>query len=259
MPGEDDDVTVHCSTQHPSEIQHKVAHVLGVPSHAVTVEMRRMGGGFGGKESQGNLPAAAAALVAKLHRPAGQVLLRPRRRHDASPASGTTSASTIASASTTAGRILGVEFEQATRCGMSFDLSLAIADRAMFHADNAYYLPAAAHHLATAARPTPQSNTAFRGFGGPQGMVGMERVIDEIAHTLGLRPARRAPRQFLRRTWTPGRPQPRNVTPYHQTVEDCVIQEIVDELEASSDYRRAARRRSAPGTRRARSSSAASR
>jgi xanthine dehydrogenase large subunit len=255
VPGEDDDVTVYASTQHPSEIQHKVAHVLGVPSHAVTVETRRMGGGFGGKESQGNLPAAVAALTAKLTgRPAKCCYDRDDdmtitgKRHDFRI--------DYCVGFDDEGRILGLEVEQAARCGMSTDLSLAVADRAMLHADNAYYLPAV-RITSYRCKTHTQSNTAFRGFGGPQGMLGMERVIDEIAHTLRLDPlavrranfyegVRPSGSDTVAPTWaratvpdpeglTPAR---RNLTPYHQTVEDCVIQEIVDELEVSSDYQR---------------------
>jgi xanthine dehydrogenase large subunit len=235
VPGEDDDVTVYCSSQHPSEIQHKVAQVLGVPTHAVTVEVRRMGGGFGGKESQGNLPAAAAALVAKLTgRPAkccydrDDDMIITGKRHDFRI--------DYRVGFDEAGRILGIEFDQAARCGMSVDLSFAIADRAMFHADNAYYLPAA-RITSYRCKTHTQSNTAFRGFGGPQGMVGMERVIDAIAHTLGLDPLDVRRINFY--DHMDAKPtSPRNLTPYSQTIEDCVIQDIVEELEASSHYRR---------------------
>ncbi len=237
MPGEDDDVTVYCSSQHPTEIQHKVAHVLGVPNHAVTVEMRRMGGGFGGKESQGNLPAAAAALVAKLTgRPAKCVydrdddMVLTGKRHDFRI--------DYRVGFDAAGMIAGITYDQATRCGMSFDLSPAIADRAMFHADNAYYLPAA-RITSYRCKTHTVSNTAFRGFGGPQGMVAMERVIDHIAHDLGKDPLEVRRVNFYDHMLA--KPAvPRNVTPYYQTVEDCVVQDIVDELAASSDY--AARR-----------------
>jgi len=235
VPGEDEDVTIHCSSQHPSEIQHKVAHVLGVPSHAVTVKVRRLGGGFGGKESQGNLPAAVAALVAKLtRRPAkccydrDDDMMITGKRHDFRI--------DYRAGFDGEGRILGIEFDQALRCGMSVDLSLAIADRAMFHADNAYYLPAA-RITSYRCKTHTQSNTAFRGFGGPQGMVAMERVLDEIAHAL-----RRDPLDVRRVNFydpkDAKRATPRTLTPYGQTVADCVIGELVDELEASSEYRR---------------------
>ncbi|HSR81722.1 MAG TPA: xanthine dehydrogenase molybdopterin binding subunit [Hyphomicrobiaceae bacterium] len=235
VPGEDEEVAVHCSSQHPSEIQHKVARVLGVPNHAVTVEVRRMGGGFGGKESQGNLPAAVAALVAKrTGRPAkccydrDDDMMITGKRHDFRI--------DYRVGFDGKGRILGIEFDQAARCGMSIDLSLAIADRAMFHADNAYYLPAV-RITSYRCKTHTQSNTAFRGFGGPQGMAAMERVIEEIAHMLGCDPLDVRRINFYDPMDT--RPvAPRNLTPYYQTVEDCVIGQIVEELEATSGYRR---------------------
>ncbi|MBO0741783.1 MAG: xanthine dehydrogenase molybdopterin binding subunit [Hyphomicrobiaceae bacterium] len=235
VPGEDEEVTVYCSSQHPSEIQHKVAQVLGVASHAVTVQVRRMGGGFGGKESQGNLPAAVAALVAKLtRRPAkccydrDDDMMITGKRHDFRI--------DYRVGFDGEGRILGIEFDQAARCGMSIDLSLAIADRAMFHADNAYYLPAV-RITSYRCKTHTQSNTAFRGFGGPQGMAGMERVIDEIAHVLRCDPLDVRRINFY--DHMDAKPTaPRNLTPYYQTVQDCVIEEIVEELAASSEYRR---------------------
>ncbi len=236
VPGEDDDVTVHCSSQHPSEIQHKVAHVLGVPSHAVTVEMRRMGGGFGGKESQRQSAGSRRGAGRQADRPARQVLLRSRRRHDHDRQAPRLPHRLSRSASTRPGASRASSTSRRPAAACSIDLSFAIADRAMFHADNTYYLPAA-RIVSHRCKTHTQSNTAFRGFGGPQGMVAMERVIDEIAHALGLGSAGGAPRQLLR---PHGRQagEPRNLTPYYQTIEDCVIQEIVDELEESSDYRR---------------------
>ena len=232
IPGEDDDIAIHCSSQHPSEIQGTVAHVLGIPRHAVSVDVRRMGGGFGGKESQGNLPAAAAALAARItRRPVKCTYDRDDdfmitgKRHDFRIDYSVGFDDT--------GRLLAMDVTQAVRCGMSFDLSQPIADRAMFHADNCYFLPAAritSYRLKTHT----QSNTAFRGFGGPQGMVAMERIIDDVALTLGLDPL-----EVRRRNFYPhaDRPEPtRSLTPFHMMVDDCVIQDIVDELVASSDY-----------------------
>ena len=227
IPGEDDDVTVISSTQHPSEVQHMVSHVLGVPSHAVTVEVRRMGGGFGGKETQSNLFASIAAVAAKKHRKA--VKFRPDRdddmvstgkRHDFHV--------DYRAAHDDDGRIEAVEADFYARCGFSADLSGPVTDRTLFHADNCYYLPNAelkSHPLKT----NTVSNTAFRGFGGPQGMLAAERIIEEIAFKLGKDPLE------IRRLNFYG-DKDRNVTPYHQTVEDCIIGRIVDELEASSDY-----------------------
>jgi len=186
LPQEGGDMLVHSSTQHPTEIQHKVAHALHLPMHAVRVETRRMGGGFGGKESQGNHLAIACALMARATgRPAKMRYDRDDdfmitgKRHDFRidyrvGVDGN-------------GRVAGVDFTHKTRCGWAMDLSLPVADRAMLHADNAYHLPAAritSHRL----RTNTQSATAFRGFGGPQGVVGIERVMDHIAHDLGLDP-----------------------------------------------------------------------
>ncbi|MBT3556170.1 MAG: xanthine dehydrogenase molybdopterin binding subunit [Rhodospirillales bacterium] len=231
IPGEDDDVLVYSSTQHPSEVQHTVGKVLGIPNNAVTVEIRRMGGGFGGKETSGNLPAAAAALVAKkTNRPAkvcydrDDDMVITGKRHDFRI--------DYRVGYDDDGGITGIEYDQAARCGMSYDLSMAICDRAMFHADNTYYLP---HVRITSYRCLTHtvSSCAFRGFGGPQGMVAMERVIDEIAHTLG-----KDPLDVRRVNYYAAADEEsiRNVTPYHMTVEDCVIDEIVQELTASSSY-----------------------
>ncbi len=229
IPGEDGDVTIHSSTQHPSEVQHMVAHALGVASNAVTVEIRRMGGGFGGKETQGNQFAAIAAIAArKLGR---AVKIRPDRdddmmvtgkRHDFLVDYDVGFGDD--------GVITGIDYDFRARAGFSSDLSGPITDRALFHCDNAYYLPAV-HARSEALYTNTVSNTAFRGFGGPQGMVAAERVIDEIAFALGKDPLDIRKANFY---GGPGR----DVTPYHQTVEDNVIARLVDELEASSKYRR---------------------
>ncbi len=232
IPGEDRDMLVLSSTQHPTEVQHLVARMLAIPDHAVVCETRRMGGGFGGKESQASLIACIAALLAaRTRRPVKLRLDRDDdmkltgKRHDFRidwdvGFDG-------------AGRIEGITFELASRCGMSPDLSAAINDRAMFHSDNAYYLPnvtIVSHRCKTHT----VSNTAFRGFGGPQGMMGIEAVMDAIARHLRLDPLEVRRRNFYGR-------RDRNVTPYHMTVEDNVIPELAAELARSSDY--AARRR----------------
>ncbi len=233
LPAEDGDVQIWCSTQHPSEVQHNVARVLGRPSNAVTVDVRRMGGGFGGKETQSALFAAIAALTAVCTgRPAKFCLDRDDdmimtgKRHDFRI--------DYDVGFDDEGRIQAIEFMQASRCGMSADLSGAISDRAMFHADNAYYLndvSITSHRCKT----NTVSNTAFRGFGGPQGMFGIERVVDEIAFALG-----KDPLEVRKLNLYGG--EGRNVTPYSMTVEDSVLPEIIQELEVSSDY---ARRRAA--------------
>ncbi|SFD82873.1 xanthine dehydrogenase molybdopterin binding subunit [Roseivivax sediminis] len=227
VPGEDETVTVHCSTQHPSEAQHMVAHVLGVPSNAVNVQVRRMGGGFGGKESQMNLFAAVAALAAKkLDRP---VKIRPDRDQDMT-ATGKRHDFVVDYdvAFDEAGVIAAVEGSFAARCGFSADLSGPVTDRALFHADNAYFYP----HVRLQSRPMKTntvSNTAFRGFGGPQGVVAAERMIEEIAYALGRDPLDIRKANFYR--------EGRDLTPYHQQVTDNVILRLVEELEERSEYR----------------------
>ena len=183
VPGEDHDVTVYSSTQHPSEVQHMVSHALGVASHAVTVEIRRMGGGFGGKETQGNQFAALAAIAAK--RLGRAVKIRPDRDDDMT-ATGKRHDFLVdyEVGFDDDGAILGVDYVYAARCGFSSDLSGPVTDRALFHCDNAYFYPAVRAKSAPLYTNTV-SNTAFRGFGGPQGMVGAERVIDEVAFALG--------------------------------------------------------------------------
>ena len=229
VPSEDGDMLVWSSTQHPSEVQHLIASVLGKPHNAVTVEVRRMGGGFGGKETQAAPFACMAALLAhharrpvKLRLDRDDDMLLTGKRHDF--------LIDYDVGFDDQGRFQGVAFEQAARCGFSPDLSAAIADRAMFHADNAYYLP---HVRITSHRCKTHtvSNTAFRGFGGPQGMMGIERVIDAIARELGLDPLEVRRRNLY---GTAGR----DVTPYHMRVQDNVLPELIDELERTSEYRR---------------------
>ncbi len=230
IPGEDEDILVWSSTQHPSEVQHMVAHVLGCANNAVEVKTRRMGGGFGGKETQGNLFACLAAVAAKkLNR---AVKFRPDRdedmavtgkRHDFHV--------NYDLAFDEEGRIHAVDATYAARCGFSADLSGPVTDRALFHADSSYFYP----HVHLTSKPLKThtcSNTAFRGFGGPQGMVGGERFIEEIAYAVGKDPL------DIRKLNFYGQPgSGRTLTPYHQEVEDNIILKLVEELEASSDYR----------------------
>ena len=229
IPGEDEDVTVHCSTQHPSEAQHMVAHVLGVANNAVTVNVRRMGGGFGGKESQMNLFCAVAAIAAKKHtRP---VKIRPDRDQDMT-ATGKRHDFVIDYdvAFDDAGRIQAVEGGFAARCGYSSDLSGPVTDRALFHADNAYFYP----NVLLKSRPVKTntvSNTAFRGFGGPQGVVAAERMIEEIAYALGKDPLDVRKANFYGE-------EGRDLTPYHQKVEDNILDRLITELEENAEYRK---------------------
>ena len=278
LPQEGGDVVVHSSTQHPTEIQHKVAHALHLPMHGVRVETRRMGGGFGGKESQGNALAIACAVVAsatgrpaKMRYDRDDDFMITGKRHDFRIE--------YRVGFDDQGVISGIEFEHYTRCGWAQDLSLPVADRAMLHADNAYHLPHVrieSHRLKT----NTQSATAFRGFGGPQGMLGMERVMDHIAHDLGLDPVavRRANyysaeveggaapvasgdspggisdkkkqgedltsrgAQQVTAAGAPVVADAEQTTPYGQVVEDFILHEMTDRVLESADYeaRRAA-------------------
>jgi len=227
LPGEDDEVTVLSSTQHPSEVQQKVAAVLGVPANAVTVEVRRMGGGFGGKETQGNLFAAVAALVAKkTGRPAK---IRPDRdddmiitgkRHDFLV--------DYEVGFDDGGRLHALDMTYAARCGWSSDLSGPVTDRALCHADNCYYY-ADVRLASEPLKTNTVSNTAFRGFGGAQGMLGGERILEEVAFATGKDPLE------VRKLNLYGGPG-RNVTPYHQTVEQDLALQVIESLEKSADY-----------------------
>lgn len=229
LPGEDEDVIVWSSTQHPSEVQHMVAHVLGIANNAVTVNIRRMGGGFGGKETQGNHFACLAAVAAKkLNR---AVKFRPDRDEDMAVTGKRHDFRVDYDvAFDEDGRIHALDATYAARCGWCADLSGPVTDRALFHADSSYFYP----HVHLTSKPLKThtvSNTAFRGFGGPQGMLGAERVIEEIAYALGKDPLEIRKLNFY------GQPgSGRTLTPYHQEVEDNVIARVVDELERSSDY-----------------------
>src|SRR5258706_7742408 len=228
IPKESDGMLVHCSTQHPSEMQLLVAHALKLHAHHVQVECRRMGGGFGGKESQSGLFACVAAVAAqRLKRPVklrvdrDDDFLITGRRHcfhfD------------YEVGFDDAGRILGTEITLLSRAGHSADLSGPVMTRALCHADNAYWLPNVSLH-GFSCKTNTQSNTAFRGFGGPQGAIIIEYILDSVARELGLDPL------DVRRANFYGKGE-RNVTPYGQTVEDNVIHELTAELEASCDYR----------------------
>ncbi len=228
IPKEGGAMLVHCSTQHPSEMQHLVAHALHLHANEVQVECRRMGGGFGGKESQSGLFACVAAVAAhKLQRPVKLRLDRDDdflitgRRHcfwyeyevgyDDE------------------GRVLGAEITMVSRAGHSADLSGPVMTRAMCHFDNAYWLPDVSMH-GYSGKTNTQSNTAFRGFGGPQGAIAIENILDSIARELGRDPLDVRRINFYGKTEN-------NVTPYRQVVSDNIIHELVAQLEASSDYR----------------------
>jgi xanthine dehydrogenase large subunit len=228
VPGEDGAVLVYSSTQHPSEVQHIVARVLALPDSFVTCRVRRMGGGFGGKETQATQWAVIAALAARvtgrpcklrLDRDADMVMTG--KRHDF--------VVEYAVGYDADGRIRALNVDLDARCGCSADLSIGVVDRAMFHADNAYFLPEFRIH-SRRIKTNTVSNTAFRGFGGPQGMMAVERVVDAIAWNLGLDPLDVRKANF----YGAGR----DVTPYGQTVEDPEVGlALLEELERSSSYR----------------------
>ena len=225
-------IQLFVSTQHPSEIQHKVAGMLGLSYGDVQVEVRRMGGGFGGKESQSNLTACIAALAAwKTGRPARLVYDRDEdmrvtgKRHDVKLV--------YKAGFDQDGRISALVINLYLRCGMSYDLSKAIAIRALTHAENAYHIPHARITARLCRTHTP-SNTAFRGFGGPQGMIGIERIIEQIAARLG-----RDPIDIRRVNYYPDYTAScHQHTPYGQTVRDCILKEMTDQLTQTADYHR---------------------
>ncbi len=228
VPEEYGGMTVHCSTQHPTEVQHIVAKMLGVADAMVVCECRRMGGGFGGKESQAAQWAALAALAARITgRPAkcrldrDEDMIMTGKRHDFRI--------NYAAGFDKTGRLDGVDVEFLGRCGYSADLSKGVNDRTMFHADNAYFYPSARIRSRRLMTHTV-SNTAFRGFGGPQGMMFSERMMDAIAVKLGLDALDVRKRNLYG--------EGRDVTPYGMRVEDNIAPELVEELERSSEYRK---------------------
>ena len=226
-PAEDGDLVVYSSTQHPGEVQHKVAAAIGKRSKDVVVECRRMGGAFGGKESQPALIACIAGLMAqktgracKLRLDRDVDMVMTGKRHDF--------VIDYEVGFDSDGKIEGVDFMFASRCGMSADLSGAINDRTMFHCDNAYFLENV-RIISHRCKTNTVSNTAFRGFGGPQGMFAIENVIDDIARYLSKDVLEVRKCNFY------GTDE-RNVTHYQQTIKDNVIAAIVDDLVDSSDY-----------------------
>ncbi len=228
LPQEDGGMLVVSSTQHPTEVQHLVARALGRKVHEVTVHCRRMGGAFGGKESQAAGTACAAAIAAvrtgravKLRLDRDDDMLITGKRHEF--------LADYDVGFDPSGRILAASITMASRCGHSLDLSAAVNDRALCHVDNAYFL-AHLHLVSHRCRTNTVSNTAFRGFGAPQGMMIIENAIDEIARALGKDPL------DVRRANFYGVGE-RNVTHYGMTIEDNVLARIADELEASSGYR----------------------
>jgi xanthine dehydrogenase large subunit len=228
IPLEDETMLVHCSTQHPTEMQHLVAHMLGLHANQVQVQCRRMGGGFGGKESQSALFACVAALAAKkLNRP---VKLRADRDDDFMITGRRHGFEfDFEVGHDDEGRVLGVEIDLIANAGFSADLSPPVMTRAICHFDNAYWLPNVSLH-GWCARTNTQSNTAFRGFGGPQGAIAIEFILDSIARRLGKDPldVRRANYYGI---------ETNNITPYQQTVEDNILEPLTAQLVKTSRYR----------------------
>ena len=227
VPSEDGGMEIYTSSQHPSEVQKLVAEVLDIPLNKVLVDMRRMGGGFGGKETQAAPWACIAALLAKeTNRPVkfklGRMddMIMTGKRHPFE------NNYTVGFDST--GQIKGINIEVNGNCGYSPDLSDAIVDRAMFHSDNAYFLDQATV-IGNRCKLNTVSHTAYRGFGGPQGMMTIEMVMDEIARTLGKDPLEIRKINLYD-------DQARNVTHYHQEVEHNNLSEIIETLEETSDY-----------------------
>ncbi|MFC5521062.1 xanthine dehydrogenase molybdopterin binding subunit [Polaromonas jejuensis] len=229
LPQEQNQWLVYSSTQHPGEVQHWVAHALGIDNHALRVECRRMGGGFGGKETQaGHLAVWSAIAAHKLHRP---VKLRLDRDDDFMITGKRHSfAYDYTVGFDDGGRITGLKLMMAVNCGFSADLSGPVADRAVFHADNAYFLEDV-EIASYRCKTHMQSNTAFRGFGGPQGMIVIETILGDIARQLGLDPL------DVRRRNLYGI-EKRNVTHYQMKVEDNILDQLLSKLELTAQYRR---------------------
>ncbi len=228
---QDDEILVYSSTQHPSEVQHVVAGALAIPYNKVRVVVRRMGGGFGGKENQANLAAVAASLAAvkyqcpvKLRFDRDDDMMITGKRHNFKIQ--------YKVGFRDDGLIKAVKVTHQVQCGFSYDSSLPVADRAISHADNAYFIEnfdLTSYRLKT----NTVSNTAFRGFGGPQGMMGIETIIEHIAHHLG---KDATTLRLLNLYDAKGKLQNRSTTPYNMTVEDNILHDMIPALLKSSDY-----------------------
>ncbi|MFC5498506.1 xanthine dehydrogenase molybdopterin binding subunit [Caenimonas terrae] len=233
LPLEQNQWWIHSSTQHPGEVQHWVAHALGLENNAITVQCRRMGGGFGGKETQaGHLAVWAALAAKKFGRPVKMRLDRDDdfmitgKRHPF--------AYDYSVGFDDSGRITALKLAMLANCGFSADLSGPVADRAVFHTDNAYYL-SDVEIASYRCKTNTQSHTAFRGFGGPQGVIVIEAILGDIARTLGLDPLAVRMRNLYGI-------EERNTTHYQMKVEDNILEPLITQLAQTSDYatRRAA-------------------
>ncbi|RZJ13079.1 MAG: xanthine dehydrogenase molybdopterin binding subunit [Acidovorax sp.] len=231
LPLEQKQWWIYSSTQHPGEVQHWVAHALGIDNHAVRVECRRMGGGFGGKETQAGHLAVWAAVAAhkfgravKLRLDRDEDFMVTGKRHPFAYEYDVGFDGT--------GRITGLKLQMAANCGFSADLSGPVADRAVFHSDNAYYL-GDVEIASYRCKTNTQSHTAFRGFGGPQGVIVIEAILGDIARTLGLD----AQDVRLRNLYGKDATEGRNVTHYQMTVEDNILHALMPQLERDANYR----------------------
>jgi xanthine dehydrogenase large subunit len=231
LPQEQNQWLIHSSTQHPGEVQHWVAHALGLDNHAVTVQCRRMGGGFGGKETQaGHLAVWAALAAQKVMRPVKLRLDRDDdflitgKRHPFSY--------DYRVGFDNSGRLCGLQLQMLVHCGFSADLSGPVADRAIFHADNAYFLQDV-EITSYRCKLNTQSHTAFRGFGGPQGMIVTEAILGDIARHLGLDPLTVRQRNLY--SDEIGEVQ-RNTTHYGMQVEGNILQPLISKLAQTANY-----------------------
>ncbi|MEH6576785.1 MAG: xanthine dehydrogenase molybdopterin binding subunit [Amphritea sp.] len=227
VPTEDGGMIVYSSSQNPTEVQKLVAEVLDVSFNKVQIDMRRMGGGFGGKETQAAGPACIAAVIAhhtrrptKMRLPRMEDMMMTGKRHPFF--------NQYEVGFDDNGVITGCEMKLAGDCGYSPDLSNSIIDRAMFHSDNSYYLGDATI-TGYRCKTNLASNTAYRGFGGPQGLIMPEIILDEIARSLG-----KDPLEIRKANFYGG--EGRDTTHYYQKVEDNVLPELIADLEDSSDY-----------------------
>lgn len=238
LPQEQHQWVIHSSTQHPGEIQHWVAHALGIDNHAVRVECRRMGGGFGGKETQAGHLAVWAALAAnkfkapvKLRLDRDDDFMVTGKRHPF--------AYEYTAGFDDTGRLTALQLMMAVNCGFSADLSGPVADRAVFHSDNAYYLQDV-DITSYRCKTNTQSHTAFRGFGGPQGVILIETIMGDIARTLKLDPLDVRMRNLYSDEVVPATGEKRDTTHYQMKVEDNILAPLLSKLELSAHYRRRA-------------------
>ena len=238
LPLEQRQWLIYSSTQHPGEVQHWVAHALGLDNHAVRVECRRMGGGFGGKETQAGHLAVWAALAAtktghpvKLRLDRDDDFMVTGKRHPF--------AYTYSVGFDDTGRLTALQLTMAVNCGFSADLSGPVADRAIFHTDNAYYL-SDVDITSYRCKTNTQSHTAFRGFGGPQGVILIETLMGDIARHLKLDPLDVRLRNLYSDELVSGTTTKRDTTHYQMQVEDNILQPLLSKLEQSSQYKRRA-------------------